>query len=97
MDTDLSNDTEDPVRDPQVMQVYPNPTSNVLNIAINMDLSSTVDVRLVNAAGAVVRQWREQGLQGQLVSLNVSDVPTGFYVLQLHTPQGIYTEKVTIH
>ena len=96
VDTDLSNDTEDPVRDPQIMQVYPNPTSNVLNIAINMDLSSTVDVRLVNAAGAVVRQWREQGLQGQLVSLNVSDVPTGFYVLQLHTPQGIYTEKVTI-
>lgn len=96
VDTDLSNSTEDPVRDPQVMQVYPNPANTTLNVAITMDLSSTVDIQLINAAGAVVRQWRNQALQGQLIPLNVSDLPTGFYVLQLNTPNGIYTEKVTI-
>ncbi len=96
VDTDLSNNTDDPVRDPEVMQVYPNPANTVINVAIKTDLSNTVDVQLINAAGAVVRTWREQGLQGQLLSLNVSDLPTGFYVLQLNTPNGIYTEKVTI-
>lgn len=96
VDTDLSNSTDDPVRDPQVMQVYPNPTNNVLNVALNLDLASTIDIQIVNAAGAVVAQWRDQGLQGQMISLNVSDLPTGFYVLQVNTPDGIYTEKVTI-
>ena len=96
VDSEFSSSTDDPIRDPQVMQVYPNPTSTMLNVALNMDLSSTIDIQLINAAGAVVRQWRDQGLQGQLISLNVSDLPTGFYVLQVNTPDGIYTEKVTV-
>ncbi|WP_020537966.1 M36 family metallopeptidase [Lewinella cohaerens] len=96
VDTEFVESTENPVYDPQVMQVYPNPASHVLNVAITLDLASTVDVQLINAGGAVVRQWRDQALQGRLMSLNISELPAGFYFLQMNTQQGIYTQKVTI-
>jgi hypothetical protein len=96
VDTEFSENTENPVYDPQVMQVYPNPASNILNVSIALDLASTVDVQLINAGGAVMRQWRDQALQGRLMSLNISDLPAGFYFLQMNTKQGIYTQKVTI-
>lgn len=96
VDTEFTENTENPVHDPQVMQIYPNPASDMLNVAITLDLASTVDVLLINAGGAVVRQWTDQALQGRLIPLNISELPAGFYFLQLNTPQGIYTEKVTI-
>lgn len=96
VDTEFSENTDNPVFDPQVMQVYPNPASHLLNVSITLDLANSVDVQLINAGGAVVRQWRDQALQGRLISLNISELPAGFYFLQLNTKQGIYTQKVTI-
>lgn len=96
VDTEFVQSTENAVHDPQVLQVYPNPARNMINVAISKSISSSMDIQLISSSGVVVRQWRDQALQGQMVPLNISDIPAGFYFLQVNTKAGIYSEKVTI-
>jgi uncharacterized repeat protein (TIGR01451 family) len=88
--------TEDIIHDPSLLTVYPNPANNVLNVAVNKDLNSNMDIQLISASGQLIRQWTNQSLQGQMIPLNISDIPAGFYFLQVNTKEGIYSEKVTI-
>ncbi|PSR14492.1 MAG: hypothetical protein DA408_04915 [Bacteroidetes bacterium] len=96
VDTKVAVGTDNPVYDPEMLQVYPNPARTTLNIALGGELPGTLDVQLISASGVVVRQWRNQSLPGQLLPLNISDIPAGFYFVQVNTKAGIFTAKVTI-
>ena len=96
VDTDLVNATEEPSRRPDILQIYPNPVSNVMNIGLRGDFYDDISVSLINVGGAVVRQWSNKSLTGQHTSLNMDGIPAGFYVVKVTTQKGIFTEKVTI-
>ncbi|MEM1216991.1 MAG: M36 family metallopeptidase, partial [Bacteroidota bacterium] len=96
IESNISVNTEEVVRDPEVLQVYPNPAGDRLNIALTSGINGQLSVELVSVNGQVVRQWTEAQLPGQLLPLDVSDVPAGFYVVKVNTERGIFSEKVTI-
>jgi uncharacterized repeat protein (TIGR01451 family) len=79
------------------MRVQPNPASDVLNVSVGQTLDGRVLLTLVSADGRTVLSRNFQGMaQGQMLSLNVQDVPDGVYTLRLQSGAGTSVEKVVI-
>lgn len=96
IDTDIINATAEPTHRPDILQVYPNPVKNTMNIGLTGEFYDNVSVSLINIGGAVIRQWDNKSLTGQYLSLDINSIPAGFYVIKVSTQKGIFTEKVTI-
>jgi uncharacterized repeat protein (TIGR01451 family) len=72
--------------------VYPNPVTDVLTIQIN---NGGYDVlRLLNNMGQVVSQ---QNISGNTMNMNMANLPTGMYYLQLTGKENTITQKVEKH
>lgn len=77
------------------INVYPNPTSNVLNV--NMDLvktSSVVVYEITDITGKVIYKQTVSNVKTNNNKINIAGLATGSYILKVTTDSGIYTEKV---
>lgn len=66
--------------------MYPNPVSDVLNFTFKDDVSIN-EIAIIDLSGKVVRT------QKGVVSLNVSDLASGTYIVNVSTNQGVATSK----
>jgi len=64
------------------VKIYPVPFENQLNIALNLNSSVKANLRIVNMLGAVVYNETKQ-LQGTVTIDNLSQLPTGMYILSI--------------
>lgn len=71
-------------------RIYPNPANDMLNIN---GKSKIISLSLINTNGQVVLQ---SNVNSTDYSINVSNVPTGLYMLRLTTNEGVMTSKVSI-
>ncbi len=62
-------------------RVYPNPTSNVLNVRLKDDVQSA-SARIFNFSGQLVKSTN---LKGQDTALDVGNLPTGIYIIEVIT------------
>lgn len=79
--------------------VSPNPAKNFTNIAIDSKESlSNSTLSIVDISGKVVQQFTINIHQGfQQFSLNVSQLPAGLYLIQMHTKDGgQFIEKLIV-
>lgn len=75
--------------------VYPNPTKETLWIRYKTKEQKDIQVRLTNLTGQVVKNFSKTVFPGiQEWNLNLSDLPTGMYMLHVfnHTPIKIVKE-----
>jgi hypothetical protein len=75
------------------ISVFPNPTSDVLNIQFSGLQSSACTVQLINIQGAVVRTANNNS---SVVKMNIADLAKGVYVVKASSDQGIITKRVII-
>ncbi|MBK8968265.1 MAG: PQQ-dependent sugar dehydrogenase [Lewinellaceae bacterium] len=70
-------------------RLFPNPVTNRLSLLIEADFRETFDLRLFDAAGRMVREWRHQVVEiyQEQLSWPVSDLQAGSYWLEL-TQEG---------
>jgi len=76
----------------QNIKIFPNPTSNTISMTIK-DLQAQA-VELYNAVGQ--RVLARQIATADTQQLDVSDLPSGIYLLSIQTDKGIYSEKLVI-
>jgi len=69
--------------------IYPNPTTGI--ILINNSTSYITDVIVTDLTGKLLLR---EDLSNGVISLDLSELPTGAYILQLNTNQGVVTEKI---
>ncbi len=74
------------------ISLYPNPSSNVLNINLNA-MHTIVQYSIKNTLGQTVQEGNLQAGMNGLASLAVSDLSTGFYVLQAAIGGEFYAFK----
>lgn len=67
------------------VKVYPNPANNLLNIELD-EMYEVINVRIMNILGKEVQQ--KQFKREQLLRLDISELPSGPYFIQLQTPEG---------
>ena len=72
------------------VDIYPNPTSDVLNIVSNNTIKR---VRVLNFVGQTML---DNEVNETNLSINTSVYQSGVYIIQIETTNGIKTEKITI-
>ncbi|WP_243349861.1 T9SS type A sorting domain-containing protein [Parabacteroides sp. FAFU027] len=78
-----------------LLRVYPNPVKESLNLSYNAEVTDKAEIILINQAGAVALHKQCNAINGQnKVSLNVSGLASGSYLLTVKTGQTTSTVKV---
>lgn len=84
--------------DGTTLELYPNPTSDVVNVAFNGSKTHNLTVRVVNTNGQLVYTDVVGQYAGQYKnSIDLSNVAKGVYFVQLITDQGTINRKVVLH
>jgi len=89
--------TDEPNKLAIPMLVQPNPADDMVNISLGQALEGQVLVSLVAADGRTVMTRNLQGFgAGQVLTLNVQQVPAGVYSVRLQNGAGSSVQKVVI-
>jgi subtilisin family serine protease/PKD repeat protein len=78
----------------QNIKIYPNPTNDILNIELNLDKKSTVQFQLFDAVGQLILNQKTTDYNNQKTTLNLTDLPSGIYFLQIRIDEKVMTKKV---
>ncbi len=79
------------------ISLYPNPASDKLNVEFEIRRVSDVNIKLHNLLGQTVFSTNKTFSSGQRkFQINVSDLETGIYMLELSNGAGTSTQKVII-
>lgn len=77
----------------QQMQVYPNPTTGDINVVLSNATANTTTLRLIGMDGRILTT---QTMSGNKTKLNLGNVPSGTYILQMQDNTGKTIGKQTI-
>lgn len=77
--------------------VYPNPTSNMVNVDFRLSVDSETTINVCNAAGQVVLTKHLGLVSGaQNVIMNISSLAEGFYIIKVKTDNSVQTQRLSI-
>jgi hypothetical protein len=80
------------------LELYPNPTSDVINVSFNGSKTQNLTVRVVNMNGQLVYTDAVGQYAGQYKNtIDLSASAKGVYFVQLITDQGTINRKVVLH
>lgn len=77
--------------EPILVEVYPNPTDNLIKLIIAEPLKRATQVSLFNAQGTMVKRWE---IKQQDTTLNLSDLPAGQYILKADINNRSTSKKI---
>lgn len=79
------------------LQVYPNPASDLVNIAIELNEASNLSVNVLNMVGQVVLSSDFGMLNGSnRVEMNVNSLPAGMYLVEINAGSSTQTERLIV-
>lgn len=65
--------------------VFPNPTSNILNVLITMSEKNNIALQLTDVSGSVLQVKKVNALNGKnKIEIDTKDMAPGFYLLQIY-------------
>lgn len=66
------------------VQIYPNPTSDIINLIIKSAEVGQMNIDIINLSGKAFKSWQLQKLQGDYyIEIEINDLPEGLYIIQL--------------
>lgn len=79
-----------------VFQVYPNPSNGPLNIKWNNPKDGVQSIELYDLTGSQVKNYTITNKNSSTVEMNISNVPSGLYILRFITTNGEVINKKII-
>lgn len=80
-----------------IINTYPNPASNWLNIQLEQNTDNEVDIQLRDITGKTVATYRQQAVAGKNnFRLDLPTLAAGYYTIHLISNDKISTQKVLI-
>ncbi len=76
------------------VMVYPNPATDVVNIAMKESFGSEVKVNITNVSGAMVRTIKASN--NGLLSINTADITSGVYMITVSSGNNVFTQKLVV-
>ena len=73
--------------------LYPNPTSGEVTVSVEGEVQSVV---ILNMMGQPVGGWGLRAMEPGRVTIDVSPLPAGPYLVCVHTPHGTATKKLLV-
>ena len=78
------------------LNVYPNPSSDHINIQLDQRDNVLADLRILDLSGREVLRQQAVRLGHAPVQLNVNELSAGTYVLEIHSGNEVVTRKINI-
>ena len=75
------------------MSIHPNPTNDVLNIAVD-NISSRIDITIYNSVGQMVYYKSDAAENGYNSTISLGDLSNGTYILQVRSDENVWTERI---
>jgi hypothetical protein len=67
-----------------LLQAYPNPATNVVNVNVTLTQPGMIDAYVYNSLNVLVREKHQQGVTGNnVVTITINDLPAGLYRIKL--------------
>jgi len=78
------SDNEDSIDNSLIQKIYPNPASFEINVLLSRAISNKFEVSILDVFGRKLSsKWFENNLSKEIITLDVSDIPSGFYFVQI--------------
>ena len=75
---------------PKTFDVFPNPVSDVLNVAVSLDeMAENMNVNLVDINGRILSTQQFSDTQQENIQFNTTELPAGFYFVRIQTENGV--------
>lgn len=78
------------------VEVYPNPTSRVLNLDVVLEEQAEAMITILDAKGSILRTEVRENLSSELISFDLSEFANGIYYISISTENGVKTERFTV-
>lgn len=80
------------------VQVYPMPATTHIELNLNAKAGANTDFALLSSSGKTVHFWNQQVLNegSNQLRFELPQLAAGNYLLQINTPEGMYTKRVVI-
>lgn len=78
----------------QTIEIYPNPNTGQLNV--KLPVLGTVEWKLLTTTGQMILENSHQTLE-EVFKINLSNVPSGLYVLEIKTNEKVSLHKILVH
>ncbi len=79
------------------VSIFPNPVVDVVSVNVNLaDVSKKVNVQLVNIEGKVVSNNDFENVKSSTLDVDVTDLTTGVYMVNIRTEEGFIAKKIVI-
>lgn len=75
------------------LAVYPNPTTDVLQVELQLEQTSTVQYIITDIAGRVVYYDVSDKVSQEVATIDVSRLADGVYMITTQTEQGVMTKR----
>jgi len=76
------------------VSVYPNPTSENMNITLFNNKSTDVTMTVLNMVGGTVMTEKFVAERGASKQVNIKELPVGIYLAKFETASGTFTQKI---
>jgi hypothetical protein len=95
VESQLASSTAETLAD-MSMTVFPNPTQDVLNVALATENQQEISLSLLTIDGKSMMD-KKANIQGKgHFQINVSQLPAGFYFIKVATKEGVMMSKVVV-
>ncbi len=79
------------------LKVYPNPASDYLNVSFNKTIAEPLTFSLLDITGTLRKEIRlKPGFDSTGAGIDVSDLPSGYYLLRIENASGVQATKVVV-
>ncbi|MBN2776451.1 MAG: T9SS type A sorting domain-containing protein [Bacteroidales bacterium] len=82
------------------VEVYPNPASDIVYINVNLEETTTGNVKIMNINGQVVYEYSNEFkmYKGEnSIIINTSEFANGLYIVQVNTAENFYNKNLIIN
>ena len=78
---------------PTATDLYPNPTDGVVTVGVDGEVQAII---IYTPMGLPVGGWRLLSIAPDRVTLDLSPLPAGTYILHIQTPVGVSTKRLVV-
>lgn len=96
MEISLFTTTDERALPDNALTFYPNPVSDKLNVQLSLENPALANVTLADLNGRVILIDEIQNAQNDTREYNVSNLPSGTYLIRVATKEGTKTKKFVV-
>ncbi|MBI5217923.1 MAG: T9SS type A sorting domain-containing protein [Bacteroidia bacterium] len=94
VDTTATKINESFAMNHKTISVFPNPANAKINVEINMENNHPIEINIYDLSGKLIKNITNGDANG--VIINISDIPSGIYLINIMGKTKIFTEKIII-